>query len=67
LGAPIAHDGLHVAAVVHSYETETFLPPHAVDAERSRPELQRRLEALVTGSGRIAPGAAAYVSGPKGT
>ena len=28
LGAPIAHAGLHVAAVVHSYETETFLPPH---------------------------------------
>ena len=29
LGAPIAHAGLHVAAVVHSYETDTFLPPHA--------------------------------------
>ena len=67
LGAPIAHAGLHVAAVVHSYETETFLPPHAVDVERPRPKLQRRLDALVTGSGRIAPGAAAYVSGPKGT
>lgn len=28
VGAPIAHVGLHVAAVTHSYETETFLPPH---------------------------------------
>ena len=29
LGAPIAHVGMHVAAVVHSYDTNTFLPPHA--------------------------------------
>jgi hypothetical protein len=28
LGAPIAHVGLHVAAVTHSYNTPTFLPPH---------------------------------------
>ena len=28
IGAPIAHAGLHTSAVVHSYETETFLPPH---------------------------------------
>jgi hypothetical protein len=28
IGAPIAHIGLHVAAVTHSYETPTFLPPH---------------------------------------
>jgi pimeloyl-ACP methyl ester carboxylesterase len=28
-GAPIAHAGLHVSAVVHSYETDIFLPPHA--------------------------------------
>jgi hypothetical protein len=27
-GAPIAHVGLHVSAVVHSGETETYLPPH---------------------------------------
>jgi D-alanyl-D-alanine carboxypeptidase len=32
-----------------------------------RPELQRILDSLVTGHGRIAPGAAAYVRGPKGT
>lgn len=28
LGAPIAHAGLHASAVLHSYDTETFLPPH---------------------------------------
>jgi hypothetical protein len=28
VGAPLAHIGLHVAAVTHSYETPTFLPPH---------------------------------------
>jgi hypothetical protein len=28
LGAPIAHVGLHVSAVVHSYDTDLFLPPH---------------------------------------
>jgi hypothetical protein len=28
IGAPIAHAGLHVAAVLHSNETDTFLPPH---------------------------------------
>jgi hypothetical protein len=28
VGAPIAHAGLHVSAVLHSYETDTFLPPH---------------------------------------
>ena len=29
LGAPIAHIGLHVSAVSHSYDTLTSLPPHA--------------------------------------
>ena len=29
IGAPLAHVGVHVAAVLHSYETELFLPPHA--------------------------------------
>ena len=28
LGAPIAHVGLHVSAVVHSYDTDLFLPLH---------------------------------------
>jgi hypothetical protein len=29
IGAPLAHAGLHVSAVLHSYDTGTFLPPHA--------------------------------------
>jgi pimeloyl-ACP methyl ester carboxylesterase len=32
VGAVIAHSGLHVAAVVHAYEGDTFLPPHAATA-----------------------------------
>ena len=28
IGAPIAHAGLHTSAVLHSYKTDTFLPPH---------------------------------------
>lgn len=28
IGAPVAHAGLHTSAVLHSYETDTFLPPH---------------------------------------
>ena len=28
IGSPIAHAGLHVTAVVHSYDTDLFLPPH---------------------------------------
>jgi hypothetical protein len=26
-GAPMAHVGLHVGAVVHDYDTDLFLPP----------------------------------------
>ncbi|HUP33533.1 MAG TPA: GerMN domain-containing protein [Gaiellaceae bacterium] len=37
LGAPLAHVGLHVAAVVHSYDTETFLPPHRAAAAEDVP------------------------------
>ena len=28
IGSPIAHAAMHVSAVLSSYETETFLPPH---------------------------------------
>ncbi|HEX5622212.1 MAG TPA: hypothetical protein VFX51_27550 [Solirubrobacteraceae bacterium] len=28
VGAPIAHVGVHIAAVVHNYDTDLFLPPH---------------------------------------
>ena len=65
-GAPIAHAGLHVSAVVHSYETDLFLPPHRAAAQ-SRPDLQALLDELVAGPDRIAPGATAYVSGDGGT
>lgn len=30
-GAPIAHAAMHTAAVLHSYETDTFLPPHQAE------------------------------------
>jgi D-alanyl-D-alanine carboxypeptidase len=61
-GAPIAHAGLHVSAVVHSYNTDLFLPPHeaALDAD----SLQRMLDEAVSGPDRIAPGATAYVATP---
>ena len=35
IGSPIAHAGLHVTAVLHSYDTGTFLPPHAVRPDPS--------------------------------
>jgi hypothetical protein len=28
IGAPVAHATMHTTAVLHSYETDTFLPPH---------------------------------------
>ena len=28
IGAPITHAAMHVTAVLHSYETDVFLPPH---------------------------------------
>ena len=37
LGAPIAHAGLHVSAVLHSYETDTFLPPHGSEQAPANP------------------------------
>jgi hypothetical protein len=37
LGAPIAHAGLHVSAVLHSYETDTFLPPHESEQAPANP------------------------------
>ena len=29
VGAPIAHVGVHIGAVVHNYDTDLFLPPHS--------------------------------------
>jgi hypothetical protein len=36
VASPITHAGLHVTAVVHSYDTDTFLPPHARASEVTR-------------------------------
>lgn len=38
IASPITHAGLHVAAVVHSYDTDTFLPPHRASVGSSRPD-----------------------------
>jgi D-alanyl-D-alanine carboxypeptidase len=64
LGAPIAHAGLHVTAVVHSYDTDVFLPPHKATLDGV--PLQRLLEEAVSGPARLAPGATAYVATPDG-
>jgi D-alanyl-D-alanine carboxypeptidase len=66
LASPITHAGLHVNAVVHSYDTDTFLPPHRSSAGDARPELQAILDSLVAGRGRIAPGATGYVLDARG-
>jgi D-alanyl-D-alanine carboxypeptidase len=66
LGTPIAHAGLHVSAVVHSYDTDTFLPPHSAADANARPDLQRILDEITTGPQRLAPGATAYVTWPGG-
>lgn len=42
LGAPLAHVGLHVTAVLHSYDTETFLPPHRAAAVSPVPAAEVR-------------------------
>jgi hypothetical protein len=28
IGPPVTHAAMHLTAVVHSYETDLFLPPH---------------------------------------
>jgi D-alanyl-D-alanine carboxypeptidase len=65
VGSPIAHAGLHVSAVVHSYDTKTFLPPHA-GTSATRPDLQGILEGITSGRRKLAPGATAYVTWPGG-
>jgi D-alanyl-D-alanine carboxypeptidase len=37
IGSPLAHVGLHVTAVAHSYDTDVFLPPHAEAAAAPAP------------------------------
>jgi hypothetical protein len=53
LGAPITHAGLHVSAVVHSYDTDLFLPPHAAAGLDPAP-LERVLEQAVSGAAGVA-------------
>jgi D-alanyl-D-alanine carboxypeptidase len=65
IASPLTHAALHVSAVVHSSDTDTFLPPHATSLDTA--SLQAVLDGLVGGPDRIAPGATAYVSGPAGT
>jgi D-alanyl-D-alanine carboxypeptidase len=62
-GAPIAHAGLHVAAVVHSYDTDVFLPPH--ESAFDGAALQALLDSAVSGGSGV-PGATAYVESPTG-
>jgi hypothetical protein len=57
LGAPIAHIGLHVSAVVHSYDTDLFLPPHRSGAPAV--ELRATVHRLVTDL--VVPSASAAV------
>jgi hypothetical protein len=64
VGAPIAHAGLHVSAVIHSYETDLFLPPHESGLDGAR--LQGILDDTVAGPNRLAPGATAFVASPDG-
>lgn len=66
LGAPLAHIGLHVSAVVHSYEGNLFLPPHRAAATLRRPELQAVLDRLADDAD-VAPGAVGFVLTQKGT
>jgi len=65
LAAPLAHAGMHITAVIHSYETSTFLPPHesTLDVEA----LKRIVADAVAGPNRLAPGATAYVATRRGS
>jgi D-alanyl-D-alanine carboxypeptidase len=65
IGSPLAHVGLHVSAVVHTYRTDVFLPPHGAARTLDRPGLQRALDRLVADR-TAAPGASAAVVTPKG-
>lgn len=56
--------GLVLAVAVAVALDRTVLSP---DTDATRPDLQRVLDGLATGPESIAPGATAYVSGPKGS
>jgi hypothetical protein len=55
IASPLAHVALHVSAVIHSYDTETFLPPHAEprtnpQGESGRAPMARRLHGGTLGT-----------------
>jgi D-alanyl-D-alanine carboxypeptidase len=56
--------GLALAAGIAVAADRLFF---SAESQSSRPDLQRVLDDLVAGPSRIAPGATAYVSGPRGT
>jgi D-alanyl-D-alanine carboxypeptidase len=66
LGAPIAHVGLHVSAVVHSYQSDLFLPPHRAPATLERPQFQRLLDRMAADP-TVAPGVVGFVLTPGGS
>jgi D-alanyl-D-alanine carboxypeptidase len=55
-----------LAAIVGVAALAVFRNGTGNEALASRPDLQQVLDGLVTGPNRIAPGATAYVSGPRG-
>jgi len=68
LGSPIAHAAMHVSAVLHSYETDVFLPPHGETAVAlERPDLDALLAGAVARPGEAAPGVSAAVITGEGT
>ncbi|HEX6662587.1 MAG TPA: serine hydrolase domain-containing protein [Gaiellaceae bacterium] len=66
LGAPIAHIGLHVSALVHDYQSDLFLPPHRAAGTLERPGFQRLLDRIAADPS-IAPGAVGFVLTPDGS
>ncbi|HEX5800362.1 MAG TPA: serine hydrolase, partial [Gaiellaceae bacterium] len=63
LGAPLAHVGLHVTAVVHSYDTDLFLPPHAVAEPAAVPAEGQTATAYFFRGEQLAPAARALPDG----
>jgi D-alanyl-D-alanine carboxypeptidase len=58
---------LLVAGVLAAGVVAAVLVLSSSDKQTGRPELQRALDGVVTGSSRLAPGATAYVSGTRGS
>lgn len=63
LGAPLAHVGLHVTAVLRSYDTETFLPPHRAAAVAPTPAAETRAVSVYFLRGETLAPAARTIAG----